>query len=61
MSETARFVSMVDQFFDSLNVNNFISGKFKRKVFQDPYRSDQDFHLKAGVRVYLYIQACTCT
>ena len=48
-------------FFDSLNVNNFISGKFKRKAFQDPYRSDQDFRLKAGVCVDLYIQACTCT
>ena len=48
VSETALFVSMVDRFFDCLNVNNFTSGKFKRKVYQDPYRSDKDFRLKVN-------------
>ena len=37
---------MIDRFFDSLNVNNFNSGKWKRKPFQDPYRSADDFRLK---------------
>lgn len=51
--ETVRFVSMVDPFFDCLNVNNFNIGKFKQKPFQDPYRSAQDFRLK--VRKFTYI------
>ena len=55
VSETARFVSMVDRFFDCLNVNNFTTGKFKRKVYQDPYRSAQDFRLKVKVHVWMYI------
>ena len=46
VSETVRFISMVDKFFDCLNVNNFNSGKQKRKPFQGPYRSPQDFRLK---------------
>ena len=53
--ETARFVSMVDRFFDSLNVNTFTYGKFKRKAFQDPYRSEQDFRLKVKVYVWMYM------
>ena len=51
--ETARFVSMFDKFFDSLNVSNH------RKVFQQPYRSAEDFRLKVRVPVlmlrYIYI------
>lgn len=43
--ETARFVAMMDKFFDSLNVTNFTNGKVKRKPFQDPYRSAKDFKL----------------
>ena len=35
-AETARFVNMMDKFFDCLN---FTSGKLKIKPFQDPYRS----------------------
>ena len=45
-SETAHFVAMMDKFFDCLNVNNFTSGKTKRKAFQMPYRSANDFRLK---------------
>lgn len=44
--ETAHFVSMFDKFFDCVNVGNFDDGKFKRKVFQQPYRSHDDFRLK---------------
>ena len=44
--ETIRFISMVDKFFDSLNVNSFSSGKHRRKPFQDPYRSASDFRLQ---------------
>ena len=43
--ETACFIEMFDKFFDCLNVNNFNSGKNKRKVFQDPFRPN-DFRLK---------------
>jgi len=46
VTETVRFVEMFDRFFDCLNVNNFTSGRHKRKVFQYPYRSAGDFRLK---------------
>ena len=45
-SETVRFILLMDRFFDCLNVNNFHSGKCKRKPFQDPYTSCNDFRLK---------------
>ena len=47
--ETSCFVSIMDHFFDCLNVNNFITGKLKRKIYQDPYRSKNDFRLKVHV------------
>ena len=34
--ETARFIQLADRFFDYLNVNNFHSGKYKRKSFRTP-------------------------
>ena len=48
-----KFVRMMDRFFDCLNVNNFVTGKRKRKQFQDPYRanedpSKEDFRLKVN-------------
>ena len=46
VSETVKFTAMFDWFFDCLNVNSFTRGKHKRKVFQDPYRSADDFRLK---------------
>ena len=46
MSETVKFVQMMDRFFDCLNVNSFNKGKRRRKEFQDPYRSGSDFRLK---------------
>ena len=46
--ETAKFVEYFDKFFDSLNVSNYVNGKYERKVFQDPYRSGSDFRLKVN-------------
>jgi hypothetical protein len=43
--ETAKFVAMIDKFFDALNVSNFTSGRRKRKPFQNPYRSADDFRV----------------
>ena len=37
VSETVRFIRMMDKFFDCLNVTNFSSGTHK-KPFQEPYR-----------------------
>ena len=50
VQDTAKFVSMVNKFFDCLNVNNYDSGRKERKVFKQPYRSGTDFRLKV----------CTC-
>ncbi len=47
--ETAKFTSMFDRFFDRLNVTNFTNAKKNRKVFQLPYYSASDFHLKVGM------------
>ena len=46
--ETAKFVEMADKFFDCLNVNDYNTGRFKRKVFKQPYRSATDFRLKVS-------------
>ena len=51
-SETAKFVKMIDQFFDCLNVTNLTNGKHKRKSFQDPYTSADDFRLKVMCNEY---------
>ena len=61
VSETVKFVHMMDKFFDCLNVNNFLSGKKQRKCFQDPYRSADDFRFKVSsfektVVVHAFIQ-----
>ena len=37
---------MMDKFFDCLNVTNLVNGRYKRKSFQDPYTSKDDFRLK---------------
>ncbi len=52
--ETANFVEMVDKFFDCLNVNDYNTGRFKRKVFKQPYRSGTDFRLKVRVKEVKY-------
>ena len=45
-AEMSNFISLVDKFFDSVNVVSLLKGKHKRKVFQNPYRSGTDFRLK---------------
>ena len=47
---TAKFVDMMDKFFDSMNVTNFEAGRKQRKPFQEPYRSGTDFRLKVLVQ-----------
>ncbi len=46
VQETVKFVEMFDKFADCLNVNNYNTGRLKRKVFKQPYRSATDFRLK---------------
>lgn len=46
VEETAKFIDMIDKFFDSLNVTNISSRRKKRKPFQSPYRKLDDFQLK---------------
>ena len=58
-TETVRFISMFDKFFDCVNVANFTSGRFKRKVFQQPYQSGEDFRLKV-LFTCNYSLYCTC-
>ena len=43
--ETVRFITMMDKFFDCLNVNNFSMGNKNKKPFKQPYRSADDFRL----------------
>lgn len=49
VEETVKFIRMMDKFFDTLNVTNLVSGKQKRKPFQSPYVSRNDFRLKVCV------------
>ena len=46
VSETIKFVQFMEKFFDSLNVTNFNNGIHKKKLFQEPYTSKDDFRLK---------------
>ena len=63
-AEMARFISLVDKFFDSMNVTSLTKGKIKRKVFQNPYRTGKDFRLKVCsatlVARRLQISVCVC-
>lgn len=36
-TETAKFVEMMDKFFDCFNVSNLLSGVKKRNPFLDPW------------------------
>ena len=60
--ETAKFVSMMDKYFDTLNVSNFTSGKQKRKPFQNPFRSPDDFRLVVSlymkVKILMTLKYC---
>jgi len=54
VSETVRFIRMMDKFFDCMNVTNFSSGIHKKKHFQEAYRrrtggdGTDDFRLKVS-------------
>ena len=48
VTETARFVEVMDKLFDCLNVTSFTAGKHARKVFQDPWRPN-DFRFKVRI------------
>ena len=45
MKETAKFVALMDRFFDMLNVGDFTTGMKQRKRFKYPYRHSDDFRL----------------
>lgn len=47
-AETAKFASMFDKFFDSLNSRNCVTAKQKRKIFLRPYFSGEDFRLNVS-------------
>ena len=42
---TSEFITMVDHFFDCLNVANLENAKLKRKPFRSPYRCATDWKL----------------
>ena len=48
VEETARFVMMIDRFFDCLNVTDFDDGRRTRNPFKAPYRSGSDFRLRVS-------------
>ena len=46
--ETARFLLMMDKFFDCVNVHNFTHGFRAAKPFQMPYWSADDQRVKVS-------------
>ena len=46
-AETALFIEMVDKMFNCFNISSLSKGKLKCKAFVQPYRSSNDFRLKA--------------
>ena len=59
--ETAKFVALIDKFFDILNVSNFTNGTRNRKPFQHPYRHGDDARLTVSLYNTLskYMPLCT--
>ena len=53
-SETAKFVRMMDRFFDCLNITNLTNGMHEQKSFQDPYTNANDFYLKVMCHGYVH-------
>ena len=47
---TAKFVRIVDRFFDCMNVATYTEGKLQRNPFKQPYRSPSDFRLKVNIQ-----------
>ncbi len=60
-SETARFIGMVDKFFDAVNVHNYTHGVHSRKTFQMPYTSGKDVRLKVPQYIRMYVSKVTLT
>ena len=60
-SETAKFVEMIDHFFDCLNVGNYTSGKHSRNPFKQPYRSGLDFRLNVSTHFSMHVQILITT
>ena len=53
--ETAKFIEMVDNFFDCMNVSSLSRRKLKRKPFVQPYRNSKDFRLAvSGILVTVF-------
>ena len=52
--ETAYFIEKIDKFFDCFNVSSYTAGKRKRKPFQQPYRSANDFRLNVRMLLKLH-------
>ena len=46
---TAKFVALMDKFFDILNVSNFTNGTRNHKPFQHPYRHGDDVRLTVSL------------
>ena len=45
-SETAKFILVMDRFFDCLNVKSLSESYKHLKLYRKPYRSGNDFRLK---------------
>ena len=54
MTETAKFTSNFDKFFDVLNVKSLTEGKHKRKESRLPYASAEDPRLDVSDFSYDY-------
>ena len=46
---TAKFVALMDKFFDTLNVSNFTNGTQNHKPFQHPYHHGDDARLTVSL------------
>ena len=55
MEATAKFVKIVDRFFDCLNVGNYTDGKFSRNPFKQPYCGANDFWLKVCYCMHIFV------
>jgi len=53
-SETAKFVLMMDKFFDTLNVHNYDHGIHQNKKFQFPFKSAKDKRLTVRDKHNMY-------
>lgn len=49
VTETAKFASYFDKFFDALNVKSLTEGKHKRKDYRLPYTSADDPRLDVSI------------